>query len=333
MDNQTKILIIDNGGGMSYDDIKNKWLFVGYSAKKIAMSESANFRDKIANKKRILAGAKGIGRFSVDRLGRKTNLYTKKASEPKVHKIQMDWKMFEGNQNEQFQNIDVGYDTLDAFPNLDAEQGKLQHGTILEIFPLADMWDRQKLVKLKKYLQRLANPTQMENAGGFEITIMADEFLEEDRELEQTDKKHEIINGKITNVVFEKMGIKTTQIRCSINSKIITEVTDKGKFVFRTEEINHHYKKLHDIDIRVFYLNPEAKKAFTRIMGIPAIQFGSVFLYKNGFRIHPYGEEKDDWLNLEKRKGQGHSRYLSTRELPWQDRGKRNSIWIPRSVK
>ena len=314
MKDLTKILIIDDGGGMSYDDIKNKWLFVGYSAKKIGTLEADDFRDKISNKKRILAGAKGIGRFSVDRLGWKTNLYTKKASEPKVHKIQMDWKMFEGNQNEQFQDIDVEYDTLDRFPKLDAGQGELQHGTILEIFPLADVWDRQKLVKLKKYLQRLINPTQMQSGSSFEITIVADEFVDGDKKLERANKKHETVNGKITNIVFEKMGIKTTQIRCSIQSKITTEMTDKGKFIFRTEESNH-YEGLHDINIHVFYLNPEAKKAFTRVMGIPPIQFGSIFLYKNGFRIHPYGEEKDDWLNLEKRKSQGYSRYLATREL------------------
>ena len=313
--NPARVLIVDNGKGMSYNDIKNKWLFVGYSAKKDGIPESGDFRDKISNRRRIFAGAKGIGRFSVDRLGQKTNLYTRKPSEPKVHRVQMDWRRFEDNQNELFQSIDVEYDTLDRFPRLDAKQGKMQHGTILEIFPLADTWNRANLTKLKKYLLRLINPAQTQNSGDFEIWIAADEFLEEDKTLEARGKKSQTINGRIDNVVFERMGIKTTQIRCSITrSKITTEITDKGRFVFRTEEANQ-YNGLHGIDIRISYLNRAAKKTFTDTMGIRPIQFGSIFLYKNGFRIHPYGEERDDWLNLEQRRGQGWARYLSAREV------------------
>ena len=50
-------------------------------------------------------------------------------------------------------------------------------------------------------------------------------------------------------------------------------------------------------------------------MGITHREYGSIFLYKNGFRIHPYGEESDDWLELEKRKGQGYARFLANREI------------------
>ena len=35
----------------------------------------------------------------------------------------------------------------------------------------------------------------------------------------------------------------------------------------------------------------------------------------DGFRVPPYGDEGDDWLGLEIRKGQGYNRYLGTREI------------------
>ena len=35
----------------------------------------------------------------------------------------------------------------------------------------------------------------------------------------------------------------------------------------------------------------------------------------NGFRIPPYGEESDDWLNLEQRRAQGYARFLSSRDI------------------
>ena len=308
-----KLLVVDDGYGMSYKDIVGKWLFVGYSEKK-PKSGKGDFRDKVANRKRTMAGAKGIGRFSVDRLGCKLNLYTKTPSDTHVHCLRMDWGKFEGNQNEEFQKIDVEYDKLMQFPDLGMR--KLRHGTILEIFPLADMWGKTEIVKLKKYLQRLVNPMQIDGGKNFEIHMIADEFLESDRELKRKNKEHETINGKVSNIVFERIGIKTTQITCRITkSKVYTRITDKGVFVFETEERNERARYLHDININIFYLNPEAKKAFTRTMGMRSVNFGSVFLYKNGFRIHPYGEEKDDWLDLERRKGQGRTRYLSTREL------------------
>ena len=308
-----KLLIVDDGDGMSYEDIRNKWLFVGYSEKKEQGKDNTNFRERAASKNRVMAGAKGIGRFSADRLGGKLNLYTKTRSGSSVHHVTVDWRRFENNQDEEFQKVRVEYEEIVGFPDLGAR--KLLHGTILEIFPLADGWDKAEIVKLRKYLQRLVNPMQIGEGEDFEIHMAADEFLESEKDLKGGDKEHEIINGKVPNVVFEKIGIKTTQITCRIaGSKITTRITDKGRFVFETEERND-IDGLRDVNINVFYLNPEAKKAFTRIMGMRSVNFGSVFLYKNGFRIHPYGEEKDDWLNLERRKGQGRTRYLSTREL------------------
>ena len=111
------------------------------------------------------------------------------------------------------------------------------------------------------------------------------------------------------------MKIKTTQILCDITeSRITTRIVDKGQFVLETEEVNNQ-KNLTDVRMKIFYLNRAAKTTFTRSMGIRPVSFGSIFLYKNGFRIHPYGDEGDDWLGLERRKGQGYSRYLAAREL------------------
>ena len=63
------IYIADNGKGMSDVDIRDKWLFVAYSAKKSGEED----RDA----KRVYAGSKGVGRFSCDRLGRTLVLESK----------------------------------------------------------------------------------------------------------------------------------------------------------------------------------------------------------------------------------------------------------------
>ncbi len=50
-------------------------------------------------------------------------------------------------------------------------------------------------------------------------------------------------------------------------------------------------------------------------MGVRPVEFGSIFLFLNGFRIFPIGEETDDTFGLNRRKQQGSSRYLGTRDV------------------
>ena len=76
--NEDEILIVDNGKGMTADEIESKWLFLGYSAKSDGEERASidnlksvpkDFRSRIGKQTRGFAGSKGIGRFSCDRLG------------------------------------------------------------------------------------------------------------------------------------------------------------------------------------------------------------------------------------------------------------------------
>lgn len=308
-----KIILIDDGKGMSYEDITEKWLFVGYSEKKEVMDE-ADYRHKIKKRKRILAGYKGIGRFSADRLGPNLNMYTKTSDKNEIHFIQMDWQQFEKDQLKKFETVKVNYDKVDRTSLSYLPITSFSHGTILEISPLRDTWDESRLVSLKKYLQKLINPSYDPENQDFKIELIVKDFEKEDEEQKDPNK---IINGLIHNLVFEKLNIKTTQILCDIeDGEVTTELTDKGKFVYKLKEkLGKKYHELNDVSVKVFYLNPNAKRVFTTIMGIEPVRYGSIFLYKNGFRIHPYGDEGNDWLELEKRKTQGTRRFLATREI------------------
>src|SRR5690606_32355425 len=90
-----EIIVADDGIGMSYEDIRNKWLFVAYSSKR-ASNRNTDFRDDIAERKNY-AGSKGIGRFSSDRLGQKITLQTRPRAEASgpVHSIEIDWSLFD----------------------------------------------------------------------------------------------------------------------------------------------------------------------------------------------------------------------------------------------
>lgn len=95
---------------------------------------------------------------------------------------------------------------------------------------------------------------------------------------------------------------------------IATELRHYGTIILSYEEDNT-YSELNDIKAHIHYLNPASKISFKNITGFKSSDYGSVMLFYNGFRVMPYGDPKDDWLQLNQRKAQGTRRYLSTREL------------------
>lgn len=303
-----KIIIRDDGNGMNDDDLKNKWLFVAYSEKRDGI-ENQNYRDKIRNK-RIFAGAKGVGRFSCDRLGSYLNLITiKEEKNAKIENLYVDWTSFEEDSNKEFVDIKVTHKILQT-----TIYKKFIHGTILEITGLRDVWNRERLQKLKFSLEKLINPIQENDTSNFCIEIIARDELLQDKN-EKIERKK--VNGLVRNFVFETLGLKTTEVKVEIieNGGVIkTTMIDRGRMIYTLKERNT-YNLLSDITISLYVLNRVAKLNFKKIMNIDSVDYGSVFMYKNGFRIYPFGEEGDDSLKIDRRKQQGFYRNLGTREL------------------
>lgn len=309
----SRIIIKDNGKGMNYDDLKNKWLFVAYSAKRLG-KENEDYRDKIKTQ-RVFAGAKGVGRFSCDRLGRILSLITiKDEPKPKIENLIVNWEDFENADDEEFVNIKVTHKVLTE------NAYKLKKGTVLEITRLRDNWDRERILKLKKSLAKLINPNQENDSDNFQIEIIAKDELTLDKEKNKKGEKKndlEIVNGLVKNSIFETLEIKTSNILVQISPKgdyIETTLQDRGDLIYYLKERNP-YKDLKSVAVYLFQLNRAAKTNFTRLMGMEPVKYGSVFMYKNGFRVYPYGEEGEDLLLIDRRKQQGFNRFLGTRDL------------------
>jgi len=140
---KAKIFIVDNGKGMSLKDIKEKWLAVDFSEKKFIVPEKVINKKGVVSKNRAYAGAKGIGRFSADRLGRFMSLYTRKEENQELDKIELDWKDFESNQKENFDSINVNHSNTTKIPNEILKYGNFGKGTIIEITNLNSNWDEK----------------------------------------------------------------------------------------------------------------------------------------------------------------------------------------------
>ena len=310
---KSQIVISDNGCGMTYDDIIGKWLFVAYSEKKLSNQKKASYRDNI---KREAAGAKGVGRFSCDRLGASLTLFTKTTGDSLTNVIDVNWNKFELDDTQEFVNIPVQYYTAMYLPS------NFSNGTTLVVHDLREEWDRSELLKLRRSLMKLISPDANMGDLPFEINLIVPSERENDNKI--LEKKginpdRDIVNGLIHNDILEKMNIKTTSIEVTISEdgKLITSrLTDRGEYIFSVVEKNRDYFLLKNISIIVFYLNQSAKANFTRQMGgVTPKNYGSVFIYKNGFRINPYGEPSQDFFGIDQRKAQGWKRFLGTREI------------------
>ena len=306
-----RIIVSDNGKGMSRKDIYDKWLFLGYSDKRdLSEEKGTDFRAKVTGGTRLLSGFKGIGRFSCDRLGSKLGLYTCTESDNRWHHLSVDWEEFErADSKAEFQDIKgtlADTDDLDDISPIEES-----HGTILVISNLRDHWDESSLLKLRRYLQRMINPYSTSNIDEFQINLRIPYYLDSDKEK----PAYERLNGLVRNVILEDLKLKTTRIQARVRENLAEiTLTDEDKLIFSLEE-KEEFRFLKDLSADIFFLNQRAKSEFSRVMGINPIRFGSIFLYRNNFRVMPYGDEGDDWLGLELERGQGWKRFLSAREL------------------
>lgn len=316
------LTIADNGKGMTLDDIQQKWLFVGYSAKRDGTEDKKSYRDGF---KRNYAGAKGIGRMSCDRLARFVRLITKSKQSVHADMIHVDWDMFEKSQSVEFDHVPVEHAEIQdeiVFPL------GCKSGTMLTLSVLRSSWSKENILNLRKSLEKMINP--FSGADDFCVEIIAPVFkaddqriLDEIHELENSGdnqasiakKQIEIVNGVINNSIADVLKIKTTMIESRISgSKILTKLSDRGELIYEIEE-NNKYDKLVDVNISLCYLNRAAKYNFSLKMGVNPVNYGNVFLFRNGFRIWPYGEIGDDSWGLNQRAQQGYKRTLGTRDL------------------
>lgn len=320
-DNKNKLFVIDNGKGMGLDDIKNKWLFVAYSAKKDHTEDSGE-------SKKIYAGNKGIGRFSCDRLGQKLKLQAKKKGASQVEVLNINWGSFEKNSKILFESIDILHSTTKEMI-LPMEAEKIidhSHGVIIEV-DLWDKWDRAKLLKLKQHLAKLINPFG-DSTSPFEVVLHCKDEKEEDRRILSGNRENRnqlVVNGTVENLIFETLKSKTTSLNVYIqndnikNGKghIISELIDRGEVIYKIREDASEFLELLDAEFKcqIYYLNRSAKVTFNRRMGVSGPKFGSIFLFRNGFRVYPVGESDDDYWKMATRKSQGYARHLGTREV------------------
>jgi DNA topoisomerase VI subunit B len=178
--NSPKLIITDTGKGMTLRDIDNKWLNIAYSEKKNRQTKDA-----------YLAGSKGIGRFSCDRLGEDLDLYTKTNDDTQYLHLNIEWKKFEiDEQDARINEVALPYSYTNNLPIHNSLQNH-KHGTSLVISKLRHNWSKKDITALIKTLEKLLNPNIGLQVNAPQITVIANDFN---------------IKTKIVNSVFQELN-------------------------------------------------------------------------------------------------------------------------------
>lgn len=303
------ILVEDDGHGMTYDVIINKWLVLSTDDKQIR---------KISPKGRVMQGKKGIGRYAASVLGNELFLDTTDWN-GRTSTVSLDWKKFETANF--IDDVEILITTKSTGQTA---------GTKIFISggeEYAKTWDVDKIDNLRLELKKLVSPIQAIKET-FNITLSYSGFDLFSQELKK--EKIEPID------IFEYFDYK---IFGSVDgNEIALTYQNKKKGINETKNISvlEQYKgkplpnigKV-DFDIRVYDRDQESieylierlpkneRVNFTKVAQARSFldKFVGVGVYRNGFRIRPLGDSGYDWLKLDERRVQNPSMRIGLNQV------------------
>jgi signal transduction histidine kinase len=222
------IHVVDNGDGMTKAIIRNQWMTIGTDDKK------TNFKTK----SRIKTGAKGIGRFALDRLGKVSRMLTKTVdSECLLWNV--NWNQFENtgavisdikatlqeSKNSFFYELGIVEKSIshkEVFLGLWTEQ----KGTLITINDLRDTWDEKATQSLFSNLEILVPPLEVNT---FQILLYS--TLEPGIYGNVLPTICDDYDYKLTATVNEHQSVKIEVFRNELNFKELlrTEFFEKSK--------------------------------------------------------------------------------------------------------
>lgn len=274
------IEIFDDGFGMSLDTVTQAWM------EPATISKKAN-RVSIG-KERKVTGEKGIGRFSAAKLAKSLTMITRYSGDNEVV-AGFEWDIFD--DPEQFlDQVTVKWEVREPleFPND-------KHGTRLVLSDLNADWDEDKLRRLRVALQRLINPVAP--VEGFLIEL----------ELPQEFKN---LSGLVGAPDSLKKPNYQIQGAVDEQGELVYEYSSKAKGALPLKQVSlvKPDEKIitgpFSFDFRVWDRDSSSEddKAQTAELRKALNEVSGISIYRDGFRVLPYGDPKLDWLRLDIRR-------------------------------
>jgi signal transduction histidine kinase len=315
------IEIWDDGHGMTVQTVQTSWLDIATDVKKNRIRSESGSR-------RVL-GEKGIGRLASARLASEMLLTTRRAGSDEV-RLLIDWRDFD-RPNAYLDEIDVAWEVgspsvfADGGPAdgvfAEASDGTWQRGqgTMLQLDKLVREWKASDFDDLRTALSRLVRPLPERvppaSIEQFRIVlVLPAEFEPYSGEVgspEALRSPHYRLSGTVEDSGLAQL--KYSQLDPSDEevwaNQPLWERRDRGP---RTGPF--------ELDIEVWDRDTDALRKvsgknslvdFRRLLD----EMAGVSVYRDGFRVLPFGEVGDDWLGLDRRRVQNPTMRVSNNQV------------------
>lgn len=287
------LIITDNGLGMTEEQLINGFMRIS-SVDKIHNPKSIKFG-------RTRAGRKGIGRFATQSLGNKLTIITQTYYSKEAIQITIDW-------DEYLLGTDINSVTFSIFN----KPKKIEYGTILKIEGLRQKWKETQIKHISKYVSSLFQPNYLsERSREVKIAIQEEQSFNVSF-YKTTNNKSILVENQ--NDSFADYALFSIEGYVNKSEGII-EVKGlnlKSDFIvddFTNVESNQFksYSKLDNVSFKLYYfifkIDYYKKIAKTKLDEIQNLAKNgeNIKVYHNGFRVLPYGEPNNDWININQR--------------------------------
>ena len=318
--------VSDDGDGMSLEELDTIFLTIGTRSRR---AEKGSWDLGGAEPSRPLLGDKGVGRLSVMRLGDHLSVRTTRAGERRWNDLEIDWTRFSHDSDALLEEVAVA-----PQPGPRKDDAATQ-GTTIRVSQLKGDWSRAKFgAMLNSEFSRMVDPFDRRRGNRlFRIT-----YNDQQVTLPQIPQRlFDVAHAKV-NARFQRLPDRQVQLvvemdyRLNTHKKQVITLPEVKLVSITKSRSTRVLRKLGPFTLeflwfnRLFLTAVEGLGTRSDVQGLVRQWAGGLMVFRDGFRINPYGGADDDWLQLDK-KAFGRRGYKLNRQqvvgrvnLTWRNR-------------
>ena len=291
------ILIKDQGRGMSMQELEDIYLTIGTRNRR----KERELAETNEEAQRPILGEKGLGRLSVMRLGESLRVETTKYGEVNYSLLEIDWTLFSHDSDALLESI-----------NIEPKKGAIKinpsiEGTSIFIYDLRDAWSKDKVMKIsREQLGRFIDPFGKANRDFINLWFNKQPILLSGIDKVLFNNAHAYVKAQL---VLDELG------NASLSGQIDYKTYNRHKTfslsgthlagVIGDDNAFEILRRLGPFTVELYWYN---RQLLTKKQGVIDADYvkslvstwgGGLMVYRDGFRVNPYGGPNDDWLSLD----------------------------------
>lgn len=325
-----RIRVRDTGSGMDLDTVLNSWLELGSDHRQ----QQRDRGDRTPIFHRLPVGEKGVGRFAIQKLGRKATIVTRRKGAKELF-LNIDWE-----------TLTAGHRYLSDVPVEVIEREPLEfagdaHGTLITIEGIKDKWERGDVRRLFSSISAMVSPFESRDSFNVRFTLTPhsewlDGLFSPQRAIDLSLYQFDFLLDDVglrwhyrflpyDALRAEKPEIKEREASGSGSETVMffnltpPSLTETWRSATGRERKSSpaSLTKMGIGPIRgrimAFDLDRQIKRFTDASIGLSDYlrEQGGMRVYRDGMRVFDYGEPGNDWLGLDVRRVQGPAKRLS----------------------